>query len=172
MPPSFAGAASPCRWRLVNQGHEVRGRGELRISMLASTPAMPRCWLGNRGRPKDLAAEFQQRAAPSLHEAVQTDARNLRSSYSRLGNRVDIQSSMVISRVAGRSASRRATVDFPAAIFPQRRYRVVGRSCCIVHAISTVGRGQLLLQVKARRSDDGRCTWPVRRGYFTHVGPW
>jgi hypothetical protein len=34
----------------------------------------------------------------------------------------------VISRVAGRSASRRASVDFPAAIFPHRRYNVVMRS--------------------------------------------
>jgi hypothetical protein len=31
-------------------------------------------------------------------------------------------------QVAGRSASRRASVDFPAAIFPHRRYNVVMRS--------------------------------------------
>src|SRR5215510_13542479 len=49
-----------------------------------------------------------------------------------VGNRIDIQSSIVISRVAGRVASRRASVDFPAAIFPQRRCNVVGQAVFIV----------------------------------------
>jgi hypothetical protein len=48
------------------------------------------------------------------------------------GNSVDIQWSMSISRVAGRDASRRASVDFPAAILPQRRYNAVGRVFSIV----------------------------------------
>jgi hypothetical protein len=38
--------------------------------------------------------------------------------------RTDIQLSIVISRVAGRAASWLASVDLPAAIFPQNRYKV------------------------------------------------
>ena len=48
------------------------------------------------------------------------------------GKRVDIQWSMSISKVPALDASCRASVDFPAAILPQRRYKVVGRGVSIV----------------------------------------
>src|SRR6266576_6351169 len=54
---------------------------------------------------------------------------------------------MVISRVAGRSASRRASVDFPAAIFPQTRYNVVTRADSIAAA-----PGRTWAQPRSRRS--------------------
>lgn len=65
-----------------------------------------------------------------------------------IGNRIDIQGSIVMSRVAGCSASRRASVDFPAAIFPQRRYEVVGRAGSIVTEYQLSVCRQLLLRVR------------------------
>jgi hypothetical protein len=39
-----------------------------------------------------------------------------------------------MSNVPGLEAKRRANVDFPAAILPQRRYKVVGRGLSMVRA--------------------------------------
>ena len=75
-----------------------------------------------------------------------------------VGNRIDIQLSIVISRVAGRLASRRASVDFPAAIFPQRRCNVVGQAVfivtdCQLPALSSVIHSEANLQ-NASQVDD------------------
>src|SRR5262245_17424792 len=63
---------------------------------------------------------------------------------------------MVTNRVAGCAASRRASVDFPAAIFPQTRYKVVGRMVSIVAEYQQRTIRQLLLRV----SRHGRLIWP------------
>src|SRR5262245_39964136 len=54
---------------------------------------------------------------------------------------------MVINRVAGCAASRRASVDLPAAILPQRRYKVVGRPVSIVAEYQRQTTRQLLPRV-------------------------
>jgi len=65
-------------------------------------------------------------------------------------------------QVAGRSASRRASVDFPAAIFPHRRYNVVMRS-----GFPGQGgplRGQLLFLTQKRSPRDSQTAQrPIER---------
>ena len=76
-----------------------------------------------------------------------------------------------MSNVVGRAASRRASVDFPAAIFPQRRYKVATCAVCIetvYHALTLRRRKWVIL----RRNANGpgspilevdRCLLPIEK---------
>src|SRR5262249_15734787 len=86
-----------------------------------------------------------------------------------VGNRIDIQWSIPISKVAGRAASRRASVDFPAAIFPQRRYKVVGRAASIVAEYQLSTLGQLVLWQSRRFLRACRVAITLRHSSWTRL---